>query len=254
MKEEIKSMAIFIGMLVATCMAIIAVAVNTASADQYPYSTQSPSYGYNADVDRPATTYDAARLFRGGRFIGVNDVLNKFRPKSATPVSERLPFTRAQVIACAQSDFCWLVWGTDSSFGRSTSVDDLRRNFRAEFIITGGKYQGVTDRPVVAKWYMISLLRLRGNPASLRPPSSATLQGRGYASAGAVAFLGILDPSFIRGKTIVTGDVVGRSGYVLVRDNGGRMDIVIENTVTNQYWYATEILPEGYPTRRPHRQ
>lgn len=252
MKEEIKSVVMFIWVSIAMCMALVA--VNTARADQYPYPAQPPSYGYNADIDRKATTYDAARLFRRGKFIGVSDVLNKFRPNSVAPVNERLPFSRAQVITCAQSDFCWLVWGTDSSFGRSTSIDDLRRNFRAEFIITGGKYPSVTDRPVPTGWRMVSLLRLRENPAFLKPPSHVTLQGRKYAPANAVAFLGILDPAFIRGKTIVTGDVVGRDGYVLIRDNGGRMDIVLENTVTNQQWYATEILPESYPTRRPHRQ
>lgn len=222
-----------------------------AVADQSWRSREAQPYGYSADVDWPATVYDATHLFRGVRFYGVGDTLNKFRSRVAVPVGGVLPFSRAQVIECARSDYCWLFWATDLSFGHPTSVDELRRAFRAEFIITGGKYPGVTDRPVVAGWRMISLLRLRGNPNSLRPPSEATLQGRWYAPVSAVVFLGILDPAFIRGKTIVTGDVVGHDGYVLVRDNGGRMDIVIENSATNQYWYATEISPWS-PSRHRH--
>ncbi|MEK9168004.1 MAG: hypothetical protein AAB769_01590 [Patescibacteria group bacterium] len=208
------------------------------------------SYGYNADVDRPATIYDAERLFRNGRFSGVNATLNKFHPPFRGNVNEVLPYSRAQIIECARSMYCYLFWGVDRARRHGTSISGLKREFGMSFVRFGREYPGVTDEDVPTGWHMIALLKLRGNPDSLRPPSEATLQGRRYARANIVAFLGVLDPSVPRGKTIVTKDVVGRDGYVLVRDNGGRMDILVENIVTNQYWYATEILPRSGSTHR----
>ena len=146
--------------------------------------------------------------------------------------------------------YCYLFWGVDRARRHGTSISGLKREFGMSFVRFGREYPGVTDEDVPTGWHMIALLKLRGNPDSLRPPSEATLQGRRYARANIVAFLGVLDPSVPRGKTIVTKGCRRARRVCSCEDNGGRMDILVENIVTNQYWYATEILPRPVPFHR----